>query len=113
MSSLTRTALLLIAGAMSGAALAQSPEAPLRGRDSDPALPPPNQTIPDKIRPGSGGASDSTGSTLSDRLEKSDGVIKPPAGISPDMSVTPPVENPNSMRVIKPGQLPGSAGEAK
>lgn len=113
MPSLTRTATLLVAGLMSSAALAQSPEAPLKGRDSDPALPPPNQTIPDKIRPETGEKSDSTGSTLSDRLEKSDGVIKPPADISPDMNVAPPVQQPNSMPVIKPGQLPGGGGEAK
>lgn len=112
MPSLTRTATLLLAGLMSSAALAQSPDAPLRGRDSDPALPPPNQTIPDKIRPESGEKSDSTGSTLSDKLERSDGVIKPPAGISPDMNVAPPVQEPNNMPVIKPNQLPGS-GEAK
>ena len=112
MSSLTRTATLLLAGLMSSAALAQSPEAPLRGRDSDPALPPPNQTIPDKIRPEAGDKSDTTGSTLSDKLERNDGVIKPPPGISPDMNVAPPVQQPNSMPVIKPNQLPGS-GEAK
>ena len=67
-------------GLIAGAAFAQSPDAPLKGRDTDPALPPPNQTIPDKIRPSEGsadkGISGDTG-TLSDRLEKSDGVIKP------------------------------------
>ncbi|KQT19508.1 hypothetical protein ASG40_01300 [Methylobacterium sp. Leaf399] len=109
MPSLTRTATLLLAGLISSAAFAQSPDAPLKGRDTDPALPPPNQTIPDKIRPESG---DATGSTLSDKLEKSDGVIKPPAGISPDMTVAPPVKDPGGMPVIKPGQLPGN-GEPK
>ncbi|MBX9930872.1 MAG: hypothetical protein K2Y56_04940 [Methylobacterium sp.] len=112
MSSLTRVATLLLAGLMSSAALAQSPDAPLRGRDTDPALPPPNQTIPDKIRPESGERSDATGSTLSDRLEKNDGVIKPPGNAAPGMVVTPPDPNPGSMPVIKPNQLPGS-GDAK
>jgi hypothetical protein len=89
---------------MAGAAFAQSPDAPLKGRDSDPALPPPNQTIPDKIRPSDESADKGT---LSDRLEESDGVIKPPANTAPGLVVTPPDPNPGSMPVIKPGDLPG------
>jgi hypothetical protein len=89
---------------VAGSALAQSPDAPLKGRDSDPALPPPNQTIPDKIRPSDGSADNGT---LSDKLEKSDGVIKPPGNTAPGMVVTPPETNTGSMPVIKPGDLPG------
>jgi len=50
-----------------------------------------------------------TGSTntLSDKLERSDGVIRPPANISPDNTVRPPVPNPGTMPVIPP---PGSPG---
>ncbi|KQP92371.1 hypothetical protein ASF60_16965 [Methylobacterium sp. Leaf113] len=102
-------------GLIAGAAFAQSPDAPLKGRDTDPALPPPNQTIPDKIRPsddssgqnapGTNGSGDK--GTLSDRLEKSDGVIKPPGNAAPGMVVTPPDPNPGGMPVIKPGDLPG------
>lgn len=94
---------------MAGTALAQSPDAPLKGRDSDPALPPPNQTIPDKIRPSddSAGKGAADKGTLSDRLEKSDGVIKPPGNAAPGMVVTPPDPNPGGMPVIKPGDLPG------
>ena len=91
-------------GLIAGTALAQSPDAPLKGRDSDPALPPPNQTIPDKIRPDDGAADKGT---LSERLEKNDGVIKPPGNAAPGMVVTPPDPNPGSMPVIKPGDLPG------
>ncbi|MGY2052504.1 hypothetical protein [Methylobacterium sp. JK268] len=114
MPKLTRGAVLAVAALMSTAALAQSPDAPLKGRDTSPNLPPPNQTIPEKVRPGTTDT-DTTGSTLSDKLEKSDGVIKPPANGTPDMSVKPPVADPNSTRVIKPGDLPGNgpATEAK
>ena len=73
-------ALAIVAGAST--ALAQSPEVPLQGRTRDPNLPPLNQTIPEKVRPGDATSnadkSDTTGSTLSDRLQQSDGVIKPP-----------------------------------
>jgi hypothetical protein len=89
---------------MAGAALAQSPDAPLKGRDTSPNLPPPNETIPDKVRPPEGSADSGT---LSDRLQKSDGVISPPGNAAPGMVVTPPDPNPGAMPVIKPGDLPG------
>jgi len=44
---------------------------------------------------------------LSDKLDRSDGVIRPPANIAPDMTVRPPVPNPGTTRVIPP---PGSPG---
>jgi hypothetical protein len=49
----------------------------------------------------------STGETLSERLEKSDGVIKPPAGVDPDIKVAPnaPAAGRN-MPVIPPSQVP-------
>ncbi|GEO16973.1 hypothetical protein [Microvirga aerophila] len=42
---------------------------------------------------------------LSDKLDRTDGVIRPPADIAPEMSVRPPVPNPGTTRVIPP---PGS-----
>ncbi|RVU18106.1 hypothetical protein [Methylobacterium oryzihabitans] len=109
MSKLMRGAVLLLTGITATAALAQSPDVPLRGRDRDPNLPPLNQTIPEKVRPQepTSEKGDTTGSTLSDKLQQSDGVIKPPATGAPDMSVTPPEPNPNSTPVIRPGELPG------
>ena len=50
----------------------------------------------------------STGETLSERLDRSDGVIKPPSGIDPGMQVAPKDPNAGSnMPVIPP---PGSPG---
>jgi hypothetical protein len=50
----------------------------------------------------------STGETLSERLHRSDGVIKPPSGIDPGMHVAPKDPNAGSnMPVIPP---PGSPG---
>ncbi|GJD50764.1 hypothetical protein OPKNFCMD_3509 [Methylobacterium crusticola] len=113
MSKLMRGGMLALAGLLSTAALAQSPDVPLKGRDRDPNLPPLNQTIPEKVRPGDATSnadrSDTTGSTLSDRLQKSDGVIAPPATGAPDMAVRPPEPSPNTTPVIRPGQLPGQA----
>ena len=86
----------LALGAMSTAALAQTPAQP-----RDPNMPDPKSVPPEKIRPGEPGTTGSTGQTLSDKLEKSDGVIKPPP-MGSEMVVRPPVANPNSMPVITP-----------
>ncbi|MGU3538870.1 hypothetical protein [Methylobacterium sp. A54F] len=96
----------LAAGLIATAALAQNPDAPLRGRDTDPALPPASQTPPDKIRPNDGAGSASDGN-LSDKLQQNDGVIKPPGNAAPGMVVKPPDPSPGTMPVIKPGELPG------
>jgi hypothetical protein len=44
---------------------------------------------------------------LSDKLDRTDGVIRPPANIAPDMSVRPPVPDPGTTPVIP---APGSPG---
>ena len=66
---------------------------------------PPSSPVPDKIQPDAGPPG--TAGTLSDRLEKNDGVIKPPGNTAPGLVVRPPDPNPGSMPVIKPGDLPG------
>jgi hypothetical protein len=86
------------------AAYAQDPSVPQRGQDSDPKLPPPNQQVPEKIQPESNGSEN--GATLSDKLNKSDGVIKPPGGVDPEIKTIPPDNSGSSMPVIKP---PGDA----
>ena len=96
-----RSAALLV-GLLGTAAFAQDPSVPQRGQDSDPKLPAPQEQVPEKVRP----ESDTTGSTLSDKLQKSDGVIKPPSGVDPEIKTIAPEPTPNSTPVIKP---PGNA----
>jgi hypothetical protein len=56
----------------------------------------------------------STGETLSERLDRSDGVIKPPAGVDPGMRVAPKDPNAGSnMPVIKPPGSPGTDQSVK
>jgi hypothetical protein len=86
-------------------AYAQNPDAPLKGRDTDPALPPATQTPPDRVRPSADAPPKDQ--SLSDKLQRNDGVIKPP-----DTGTTGTVVKPNdsgSMPVIKPRELPGRA----
>ncbi len=102
LSKNTVRAAALFTALVSGAAFAQDPSVPQRGQDSDPKLPAPQEQVPEKVRP----ESDTTGSTLSEKLEKSDGVIKPPAGVDPEIKTIAPEPTPNSTPVIKP---PGNA----
>jgi hypothetical protein len=53
---------------------------------------------------GSVGRSDAP---LSDKLERTDGVIRPPTNIAPDMTVRPPVPNPGTTPVIPAPGTPG------
>jgi len=97
-------AAVLIAVGFSTAAPAQTPVQP-----RDPNMPAPQNTIPEKIRPEEPSTTGSTGSggTLSEKLEQSDGVIRPPTDVDPEMRVPAPVPNPGTTPVIPP---PGSPG---
>jgi len=64
---------------MLGVALAQSPIQP-----RDPNMPDPKTTIPEKIRPEEPDTTGSTGN-LSDKLSRSEGVIKPRADVDPEI----------------------------
>jgi hypothetical protein len=60
----------------------------------------PNQvpTAPDGTPPGT---------TLSDRLSESNGVLRPPAGIDPQIQTPAPEPNPQTTPVIPPPGTPG------
>jgi hypothetical protein len=57
--------------------------------------------------PRSTGSVGRSNAPLSDKLNRTDGVIRPPADIAPDMTVRPPVPNPGTTPVIPP---PGTLG---
>ena len=63
---------------------------------------PSRQTVPEAASPG---ASGSASEPLSDKLERQDGVIRPPRGVDPKMTQSPPAEG--KTPVIAP---PGSPG---
>ena len=88
---------------LSTAALAQTPVQP---QPRDPNMPAIQNTVPEKIEPAPGGAAGSAG-TLSERLERSDGVIRPPANIDP--GIVRPAPDTGAMPVIPPAGTPGSA----
>ena len=102
----------VIAGGLTTGALAQGSSQSTHSPTLPPTLPSPqnNSTIPEKIapqEPSSTGSTVGSGETLSEKLERSDGVIRPPSGIAPDMSAPAPVPNPGTTPVIRP---PGSPG---
>ncbi len=102
----------LATGAFVPEALAQQGSSQSTQPPSMPVLPSPqnNTSIPEKIapeEPSSTGSTGGSGATLSEKLERSDGVIRPPGGVAPDMTVPAPVPNPGTTPVIRP---PGSPG---
>ncbi|MCP8938789.1 hypothetical protein NK718_09710 [Alsobacter sp. SYSU M60028] len=68
----------------------------------------PQTTIPEKVDPKAVPKGETTGSTLSEQLKDSKGVIKPPPGVDPEIHV--PAPEVGRMPVIPP---PGSPGGAK
>ncbi|MDP4004413.1 hypothetical protein [Methylobacterium sp. NEAU K] len=92
-----------VAALFAAPALAQNPDAPLKGRDTDPALPPSSQTPPDRVRPSADAPPKDQ--SLSDKLRKDEGVIKPPETGTTGTVVKP--DESGAMPVIKPNELPG------
>ena len=91
----------LAATSLSFAAWAQTPVP-----QQAPNMPAPKDMPAEKVAPQEPLSTGSTG-TLSDQLERTDGVIRPPATATPDMRVPAPVPNPGTTPVIRP---PGSPG---
>jgi hypothetical protein len=102
--------ILVLSLAMAGSvtiAMAQNPEVL---NQQAPNMPPLQQMPPEKVEPNGIQPQEvpsATGSTLSDKLEKSEGVIRPPETGAPDITVPAPVPNPGTTPVIPP---PGSPG---
>jgi hypothetical protein len=97
----------MLSGGLGAAALAQTPIRPPQA----PNMPPSESTIPEKIEPQAPSATGSVGpgSSLSDKLEATGGVIRPPADIDPGITTPAPVPNPGTTPVIRPpGSAPGN-----
>ncbi|KFG67475.1 hypothetical protein [Microvirga sp. BSC39] len=95
----------ILAGCLGTAALAQNPGVL---NQQAPNMPAPSQMPAEKVEPdsklsGTNGPS-TTGSTntLSEKLERTDGVIRPPETATPDITVPAPVPNPGTTPVIRP-----------
>lgn len=97
--------MLIVAAIVTGgftASLAQTPNL----QQQAPNMPPLDKMPAEKVEPNGPSTTGST-ETLSDKLEKTDGVIRPPTTATPDMTVPAPVPNPGTTPVIPP---PGSPG---
>ena len=102
--------ILVLSLAMAGSVTVAMAQDPGVLNQQAPNMPPLQQMPPEKVEPqGSLNPQEpsSTGSTLSDKLEQSDGVIRPPETGTPDITVPAPVPNPGTTPVIPP---PGSPG---
>jgi hypothetical protein len=107
MDSLQRVAVVfaVVAAAawtMVAYSVAQTLQAPAEIRVPTETLSP--RTAPDSVEPGISGSSTEP---LSDRLDRSRGVLRPPGGIDPGLTQSPPPSGPNSTPEIAP---PGTSG---
>jgi hypothetical protein len=69
-----------------------------------PNMPGPRESIPEKIAPEEPSSTGSVrpDSSLSDKLESTDGVIRPPRNVDPGMTAPAPVPDPGTTPVIPP-----------
>lgn len=116
MSPLVRLALLGASALFSTAVVAAEVPAPPVGKPPVPGAEPvpkpgdPTTTVPEKMEPApnQGAAPGTSGESLSDKLDRSNGVITPPATGAPDMRVPAPNPEPNTTPVIPPPGSPGN-----
>ena len=72
-----------------------------------PAETPSHRMLPEAGVPGSGSSTE----PLSDRLDRSRGMLRPPGGIDPGLTQSPPSTGPRSTPVIPPPGTRGDEGE--
>src|SRR3954467_11985763 len=97
--------LLIVGAAMAGLAAGLGSKAQAQGPPQTSETLKSESTGPQDPR--STGSVGRSNQTLSDKLDRSEGVTRPPANIAPEMSVRPPVPNLGTTRIIPP---PGSPG---
>ena len=94
-----RTILTLSAAMLLAATAASAQRQDRQGVPEKDQRPPTLMPLPDQ--------GEGSGSSLSDRLSKSGGVIRPPADPDPQMKQPTPPTGPNSMPVLPPPGTPG------
>ena len=99
--------MLVLSLALTGSvtcAIAQNPEVL---QQQAPNMPPLQNMPAEKVEPKQPSETGSTGNNLSDKLQRSDGVITPPQSATPDIRVPAPVPEPGTTPVIP---APGGPG---
>ena len=92
----------LLAGVVvAGGGAAWQPAAAAEAAQTPPAQAQPRQEIPERTENGI------SGSSLSEKLDRSGGVIRPPAGVDPGIAQPPPPVPPQSTPIVPPPGTPG------
>ena len=87
--------------------------ATIAAAQTGPGAPGTDQVIPEKKGTPIIPPSTASDGALSDKLDKSNGVITPSTNVDPSMTKTAPVPNPNSTPVIRPPGTPGGPAGAE
>jgi hypothetical protein len=107
-----------IAASLAFIALSSDPALAQAGRGTpQPSPAEPNKTIPEKVAPPEEAIPDpqapAQGDSLSDQLERNEGVIKPPPGIDSGIGVPAPDPDPGTTPVIPPRGSPGNPSDVR
>jgi glucose/arabinose dehydrogenase len=94
---------LLLATILAGAALAATAPDGARAADRQPAAEQKPQTVPEDTAPGRSGGSQEP---LGQKLDRTGGVLHPPPGVDPRLTIPPPRAE-GKMPVIPPPGTPG------
>lgn len=103
-----RLATLALGATVMWAGMAVAQTTPGANATQAPNMPPPASIVPEKVDPPLDPAPGTTG-TLSDKLNKTDGVIQPPSGVDPEMNKQVPGGASGRMPVIPPPGSPGGS----
>lgn len=97
---------------LAAAAFAAVPVA-AAAQSTPPAVAPAERIAPPETAPGQAGRDCVPGTvggpaceSLTEKLDETGGVIRPPAGVDPEIQTGAPAPNPGTTPVIRPGELP-------
>src|SRR3954452_9396043 len=92
-----------VAPIVAGLAVASAGPCGAQADDQKPSASAPAQIVPEDTAPGRSGSSQEP---LGKKLDRTDGVIPPPPGVDPGLTITPPHAQ-GTMPVIPPPGTPG------
>src|SRR4051812_24745110 len=93
-----------VAPIVAGLAVAYAGPCGAQAVDQKPSTAAPAQIVPEDTAPGRSGSSQEP---LGKKLDRTDGVIHPPQGVDPGLTIPPPANAQGTMPIIPPPGTPG------
>jgi hypothetical protein len=100
----TLSSMRFLAPILVGLALAHAESCGAQAIDPKPSTAAPAHIVPEDTAPGRSGSSQEP---LGKKLDRTDGVIHPPQGVDPGLTISPPANAQGTMPIIPPPGTPG------